>query len=301
LKKRYGLITTIGKKTKIRFSKQIEKTKNEKLNMILPANKAEPTPSSILSTTLIMKKQDPNDFCDNFNEQSNIYTTGTMLPVVLYLSAGNLLFEIGKPTLISLTNLIFNTRKQILEYKMPSRQEIIQTAINFAAIKIKTEALFTNQILKFTRTFFGLLRSCRVETDAQGYSAPFCYNMQYSRSNFFSNKRKIIPEMFHIYKSYILSLSYRPFSEIKKTEYILSALLKEKDSIDIKNLLKNKLELEDNLYYDDIITYFYSFFNGNMQTNPIFSAYIILAKFLESRNMSENDLEFLEDDYIDAF
>jgi len=295
MKKRYGLITTIGKKTKIRFSKQIEKSKNEKLNMILPANKAEPTPSSILSTTLIMKKQDPNDFCDNFNEQSNIYTTGTMLPVVFYLSAGNLIFEIGKPTLVSLTNLIFNTRKQILEYKMPSRQQIIQTAINFAAIKIKTEALFANQILKFTRTFFGLLRSCRVETDAQGYSAPFCYNIQYSRSKFFGNKRQIIPEMFHIYKSYILSIGFRPYSESKKTEYIISALLKEKDSADIRNLLHNDFDLDNNSYQDTIISYFYSFFNGNMHTDHTFSAYLLLARFLEGRYMSENDFEFLEE------
>jgi ribosomal protein L11 len=293
MKKRYGLVLTIGKKTKIRFSKQIEKAKNELLKLILPANKA--VPEGNLSTTLIMKKQDPSDFCDNFNEQSCIYTTGTMLTVLLYLSAGTLLFEIGTPTLISLTNLVFTNKKTMLEHKMPTRSKIVEAAIHFAFLKMNTSKLYIHQIANFAKTFHGLLRSCRIETDI----SPVYYT-EIWKGNFLINKKRRIPELYNKYKNWIILKNTDEFSIDKKsTVSIIIRLLHELDSYDIFEFFKNiDLELDNHDYYDLLMSYFYSIFNGIENGDATLIAYIILYETIIKEDITENNLEIL-DDYFD--
>jgi len=168
MKRRYGLVTTIGRKTKVRFSNHIERIKSETLTFILPANNA--SPEGILNTTLIMKKQDPQEFCDLFNEDTSVYEKGLTLVVIMYISPIVFLFEIGSPTLFSLSCLTFDNRKQHFEYFKPVRSRLIYAAANFALMKYETsQYLYEKQIQSFIRMIQGSYKSYKIRSQHENY------------------------------------------------------------------------------------------------------------------------------------
>jgi ribosomal protein L11 len=108
MKKKYGLESIIGKKSKLRFPRLLYLNKVELLTFVLPANSAIAQPP--LSTSITFKKGEPFEFCDQFNEASwdQGYEEGLPINVIIYISSLNLLFEIQPPTVYSLFGIIFD-------------------------------------------------------------------------------------------------------------------------------------------------------------------------------------------------
>jgi hypothetical protein len=67
MKKKYGLESIIGKKSKLRFPRLLYLNKVELLTFVLPANSAIAQPP--LSTSITFKKGEPFEFCDSLMKE----------------------------------------------------------------------------------------------------------------------------------------------------------------------------------------------------------------------------------------
>jgi ribosomal protein L11 len=162
MKKKYGLESIIGKKSKLRFPRHAFIPKVDTLNFILPANAAIAEPP--LSTAITMKKGDPFDFCDQFNEESYDFEEGLPLNVIVYLSITELLFEIKSPTIFSLFSIIFDLEDFDTEKFRATKDNIFLSIFNFALIKLNPEEdFFISELLSQVRSIYGNLLSynCR--------------------------------------------------------------------------------------------------------------------------------------------
>ncbi len=103
MKRKLSLNLVLGRKSRIRYPHTIYLEKVEKLVLILPANAALAEPP--VSTAIMMKKGDPFDFCDKFNEESYTYEEGFPLRVILLIMSPGSVFEIKSATTSSLRRL----------------------------------------------------------------------------------------------------------------------------------------------------------------------------------------------------
>lgn len=84
MKKKYGLESIIGKKSRLRYPGHVFLPKNYTIYSVIPANDAIAEPP--LSTTITMSKGDPLDFCDQFNEESYDFEEGFPLNVIINIT-----------------------------------------------------------------------------------------------------------------------------------------------------------------------------------------------------------------------
>lgn len=158
MKKRYGLDSIIGKRSKLRFPHHIFVPTVDTLNFILPANLAISEPP--LSTALTMKKGDPLEFCDQFNESSYSFEEGFPLNVIIYLSVSELLFEVKSPTTFSLFGIIYNLEDYSIEEFRASKTNVFLSNFNFALAKLSPEEdFFISDIIGNLRSIYGSLMS----------------------------------------------------------------------------------------------------------------------------------------------
>lgn len=160
MKKRYGLESIIGKKSKLRFPRI--RVQPEYLSFILLANNAEAEPP--LSTALIMKQGDPYDLCDLFNELSDNYNTDLPLRVGITLSGASTIVNVTTPSMFTLINIAFDMTAEAIEYFRASIQEILLASINFALIKYNTnEDYLLSALGGNIKSFYGNISSynCR--------------------------------------------------------------------------------------------------------------------------------------------
>jgi len=164
MKKKYGLESIIGKKSKLRFPRQVFEPKIELLTFTLPANSAIAEPP--LSTALTMKKGDPFDFCDQFNEASYEYEEGFPLNVIVYLSTTELLFEIKSPSIYTLFGIAFDLEDVDTEKFRAPRKDVFLSIFNFAEIKLNTDDqldFWMSDVIAQVKSIYGTFKSfnCR--------------------------------------------------------------------------------------------------------------------------------------------
>jgi len=162
MKKKYGLDIIIGKKSKLRFPHHVFLPKIDSLNFIIPANDAIVEPP--LSTALTIKKVDPFDFCDQFNEESYDYEEGLPLIVACIVSVGTIIFEIKSPTTFALFGIVFDLEDTPTEKFRAYQDEIIVASVNFSLITLSPiDDFFLSDILSNVKSIYGSLQSynCR--------------------------------------------------------------------------------------------------------------------------------------------
>ena len=74
MKKRFGLDNIIGKRSRLHFFDHVFFPKTELLKFTLPASLAASLPP--FSTSITMKKGDPVEYCELFNEQTFDFEEG---------------------------------------------------------------------------------------------------------------------------------------------------------------------------------------------------------------------------------
>jgi len=169
MKKKYGLESIIGKKSKLRFPRLVYLPKVESLTFVLPANSAIAEPP--LNTSITMKKGDPYEFCDQFNEQSYEYEEGFPLNVIIHLTTSEFLFEIKSPTVFTLFGIIFDLDEVETEKFRAPKGEVFLSIFNFALIKLNpNEDFFMSDLISTARSIYGNLVSynCRRKKKEKG-------------------------------------------------------------------------------------------------------------------------------------
>ena len=154
MKRRYSLLSIIGKTSKIRFPHHIDIPLIDKLSFVLPANEVMSEPP--LSTALAMIKADAAEFCDQFNDDTLEHEEGLPLHVFIYASAGGFLFEIKTPPVLALFNIIFDLDDIGIENFRAFGQEILLALCNFGLIKQNPhEDFFESEIISSTKSIYG--------------------------------------------------------------------------------------------------------------------------------------------------
>jgi ribosomal protein L11 len=156
MKKKYGLDSIIGKKSKLRYPSHITLPKAHSLYFTVPANDAISEPP--LSTAITMKKGDPLEFCDQFNEESYEFEEGLPLNVIVYITVSSLLFEIKPPSAYSLLGIVFLEEDASVENFKAYKKDIFIAALNFGLIQLNpTEDFFLADLTSKVRSIYGAL------------------------------------------------------------------------------------------------------------------------------------------------
>jgi ribosomal protein L11 len=158
MKKRYGLDSIVGKKSKLRFPRLIYIVTGETLNFLLPANNALSEPP--FSTTLTMKKGDPLEVCDQFNDISSEYELGFPLKLTVTLSGTNIDVKVDSPTIFVLINIVFDITDYLIEKFRASKQKVNLSIVNMAIIQIfSDEDYFLSDIIAHSKSIYGSFMS----------------------------------------------------------------------------------------------------------------------------------------------
>jgi hypothetical protein len=163
MKRRYGLESIIGKKSKLRFPRHVFIPKVDLLRFTLPANSAVAEPP--LSTAITMKKGDPYDFCDLFNEETYEFEDGTPVNCVYLISIAVSLLEIRTPPVFSLFGIVHDLDEiEDVEKFRGKSSDILLTFSNLGLIKLDSDkSYFFSDYLSIFRTIYSSMLSynCR--------------------------------------------------------------------------------------------------------------------------------------------
>ena len=158
MKKRYGLDNIIGKRSKLRYPSHISSPKTHLLYFIIPANDAVSEPP--LNTNITMRKGDPLEFCDQFNEESYDFEEGLPLNVIVYISPSEQLFDIKPPTATSLLGIVFDLEDMPFTEVDASLKTLFLAAINFSMIHLNPmEDFFLSDLINKVPSLYGSLFS----------------------------------------------------------------------------------------------------------------------------------------------
>jgi hypothetical protein len=158
MKKRYGLDNIIGKRSKLRYPSHISSPKTHLLYFIIPANDAISEPP--LNTNITMRKGDPLEFCDQFNEESYDFEEGLPLNVIIYISPSEQLFDIKAPTVTSLLGIVFDLEDMPFTDVDTSLKTLFIAAINFSLIHLNPmEDFFLSDLINKVPSLYGSLFS----------------------------------------------------------------------------------------------------------------------------------------------
>jgi ribosomal protein L11 len=188
MKKKYSLESIIGKKSKLRFPRHLFQVSQEVITFVLPANSTLSEPP--LSTAITMKKGDPLEFCDQFNDESYEYDEGFPLRVIIHLCGVDFVFEIQPPLTLSLFSMVFDLEDVEIEKFRAPKKEILLSLFNFGLIKLNTdEDFFMSDVLSNVRSIYGSLRSYNCKRKKLRKSKVL--KLQIRRKRFFIDKRHI--------------------------------------------------------------------------------------------------------------
>jgi len=107
-----------------------------------------------------MRKGDPLEFCDQFNEESYDFEEGLPLNVIIYISASEQLFEIKPPTVTSLLGIVFNLEDMPFTEVDASLKILFLAALNFSLIHLNpNEDFFLSDLINKVPSLYGSLFS----------------------------------------------------------------------------------------------------------------------------------------------
>jgi ribosomal protein L11 len=199
MKKRYGLDSIIGKKSKLRFPDHIGLIKTHSLYFTLPANDAISEPP--LSTAITMKKGDPLEFCDQFNEESYDFEEGLPLNVIIYVSVSSLMFEIKPTSTHSLFGIAFGLDDVTNGKFRASKTNIFLCALNFGLIQLSpTEDFFMADWVSKVRSIYASLATYHSKRKYRKPTMKFFPKIRLKRYllNFVPNHRIKFPQQYRL-------------------------------------------------------------------------------------------------------
>jgi ribosomal protein L11 len=153
MKKRYGLESIIGKKSKLRFPTCVFIKTRGVLNLTILSNIEEVAPP--LSTTLTLHQCNSYDLIDSFNENTNDFEEGLPLSVTLLLPEA--IYEINSPTTSCLFELLLDLYD--IENLKTNKFIIFLLIINLALIKLDPNDIFLFDLTSTIRSIYGNLNS----------------------------------------------------------------------------------------------------------------------------------------------
>lgn len=248
MKKKYGLDSIIGRKSKLRFPHHVYVPKADTLNFTIQANNVTPEPP--LSTAVTIRKGDCFQLCDELNEATASFEQNFPLIVSLYISNGEILFEIKNPSVFNLITLAHNLENKNTPKMRVNSIYCLLACVNFSLIALNPSTDF------FISDLVSKVKSI--------YTNIFSYN---AKRRYLRLPRKYTSSI-RLRKDLVAKRPYHQGKKVKR-KFIQKFIRKARRKLRIKRIRRKTaliyriMDLED--AWDDI----YDFYHENISDNVI--------------------------------